>query len=892
MLFKPQPKYDTKAIKHLREKRDRFVADKLSTQRNWTENELYAAGISRDSLQWKYRNYKAEEVVELQTEDGPINEKRTRVWTQEQRYGKYRYVKRGIPAKVKDYINDISTRDLVADIKTFSQDTDHVTLVKAIVDKGILCDDDAREVKKKVVEDLLVKGNAFLTAEAYDLTRKVKTWNKKTDDGSYDWSDEREEIDYKRGVFVRNIDPDLVFPEPGACKPTEWFIAEPYSYGELILEYPDLEKKVRKPDEVEDTSNGDKEPKKPKIGPNSYFPYKMGEKIKRIYRQGDAKHSEIDLTGGWDIGTSWYDKAMCTDINSYDDRSHGTMMDEASSMYHKMNNENVYWVWKYYNIAYNPNDSESGDYCCVFIEDWQLYSGPIQEADKKEPIVHLKLHETDDYWSHSMVDELKDIQDQMNAHENIKRVNIEYLSSTNFATNKTFIDGSIDINPYDINVQHLEEEDSIDAQGAFNVNYSLQRMNLGSADAVNLGVSEIQNLLLEMDYLYPTVPSKLQYQGEAAQEKTSYSPVLAIDDIIEEIGYGYGELAEKFVKETAHSIKYLVGEGKTVPLLNKQVIVVDEDEDKLIEIAESIRQAQLIRAEQEQKEYEKLRQEAIQLQSQASQTPQQQPQQSAIQQTPNVTQAPQGQPAAPQVPQAPEQQSIADQIPEKLEIPEELEKPIKTAKQAKRMLSKAKTSTDGRVYFVYSNMLLLGDMDLEIDIKFMRTKEEQIRDEQEFIALMKASGAMINTSYQAERVANMFGKSLDVLPINPPSDTQQNLIQSGQAKLNFLMYPNDRQTDDAGTKFLGLAPSHGTFDETEYNVNKELRIIAAKTEAEIAIEKSKAEAKRGPEKELQQVKNEGLKNNLLNQTNNVQPISSRRLDVDVNQIPSDITISI
>lgn len=820
-----KPKFNEEIVKTLAAKRDLFIQHKEPLLRTWVQNDLQADGISKKGLKWSYEQHSiGHDEINRDGKKYKIDKKAT----YEDLYGKYRYNKSGIPTKVKDYVNDVSTRDLVASVKSFTSDADTNSFYTMLLQEGIVCAEDAKEVKKKIVRDLLVKGNAFLKVEAYDTKKKVKRWKGKKE-GEYNFESAGTELPKKRGAFVDAIDPEMVFPQPHTCNPTEYFIAECYSYGELIEAFPDIEEYVKK--DVVRTGNDNPETTKDQskiINPSAPFNHNMADKIKRMYENYTAGQNAqgIDMSQGWATGQSWFDVAVC---GANDNTATGGLSGGTSLSYSNfMPNQHEFWVWKYYNTAYSPNDKESGDYCAVFIDNCLLYQGPILEADKQEPVVHIKLHETDGYWSHSMVDELKDIQDQLNDFENISRINMEHLSSTNLVTTSTFKDNTLIINPFEIGVHKIDVDTDptnvMTSNGTFDVKALLQRLELGSVNAVNLAEGQIQKLLLEMDRLYPNVLSKVQMQPEETQELTSYSPVLAVDDIIETVGRAMSRAGEKYIKETAHSVRYMLGKNKLINLLRAyNVIVVDNEDEKIKAVADNIRLVELTKFQQEVESA-----------------------QAEIEKAAGTEQAktPEGQQQLAQAQQ---------QIPA---VPEALKKPIKTVEDAEAFLEQSKVKKDGRVYFVYDNLAAIGDDDLQVTINFSQTKEEWTRGMTGFLALAKQMGVILEPSEMATELISMYGYNKNILPQKQLSAVEQSIITSGQFRLNGFAYFNEGQVQDLGQILLGLPEDASQLEDSDYAFQKIVREKAVETKMLIAVEEAKAKAKAEAEEAVRQSKKE------------------------------------
>jgi len=247
MLFKIDPKYNTEEVRDLMSKRTYFIGDKLPTLRRWTINKLYNEGISIEALEWRYKNIPVDKMVDDLKDGVPTGEKILKkiYTTKEKEFGKYRYNKQGIPTKVGEYITDISSRDIAHNVTSIVLGKEEKDFINKVLQVGLLSDSQLESDLRKLIEDITVLGTGMMTSENFDLIREVLSWTG-LKDGKYKWS-KKDSLPYKRGVYTRYIDPETVFPEPDTETPTEMFVGKPYTYGELILNYPELKDKVNKP---------------------------------------------------------------------------------------------------------------------------------------------------------------------------------------------------------------------------------------------------------------------------------------------------------------------------------------------------------------------------------------------------------------------------------------------------------------------------------------------------------------------------------------------------------------------------------------------------------------------------------------------------------------------
>jgi len=482
------------------------------------------------------------------------------------------------------------------------------------------------------------------------------------------------------------------------------------------------------------------------------------------YNLGDVKFGGSTGSGG-----KWIDKLTNVDTN----------LDQ----YKEISSDNKYWVWTYYNLAYDPSDDNSGDHMCIFMDNWQLYSGPIINADKEIPIVNFKFSSTRDYWSKSMVDDLRSVQDTLNRIDNIKRTTLEFASTSNLATNKNVISGDFSLSPHKVNVLEVDtqEESSIEAlSGGYGKNLSvanvIQPLRIGNIEAIEANQAEIQNLLMEMDGLYPKPTYKTQGLAEGQQTNTLYSPNVEINNMIQRFTHNLSTVAEKHIKETIHSIKYMTFKDSKfkdgINLYGHLVKVVETKEEKLMSQAKKVVPAYNSQIEQEN----------------------QQAQQASIQNP---------------------QQEVQKQEPID-------PKNIKSVDDAVQMIAKAaqKKIVDATVYFIYQDMVLLGYNDLQVTLSFDKTKDQLVADTMAFIEAMKAAGVFVDASSLGERLSVLYGQDSKMIASQAPDPILQSLINSGGLRVNSLLYPSDGATESIISKFLQIDEKEFQWNPQDYNMAK------------------------------------------------------------------------
>lgn len=762
MLIKIEPKYNTKTVSKLMSKRGAFISSKLPTLRRWTVNRLYYSGIDMEGLDWRYGlvpiDYVTDELDPSGVATGQKVHKK-RYTTKEKEHGKYRYNKQGIPTKVGEYISDIESRKVAHNVVSLSLGAEEKDLITKVIKDGLIDSSEWGENLGKVLEDTLVLGNGMMSSESFDLIRKIKGWSGQ-EEGKYNWSKKKEDLPYKRGVFSNYIDPECVFPEPGASNPTEMFIGKPYTYGELILNFPELEKKVTKPSgtNYSDNYNNSEE----MIVTSNPFSYKLHERIIDSYNSYEK---------------SFGDKDWVTSL---------TDPKTKLSEYNKISPDQKFWVWTYYNLAYNPTDDNSGDYMCIFMDNFELYSGPIVNADKDIPVVNFKFDNTSNYWSSSMVDKLKAIQDSLNERDNIKRTALEYASTSNIATNKDFIDDDFTVNRYGINVLDVstKTEDSIASiSNDYGKNLAIanvvQPFKIGNIDAIEANQADVTNLLMEMDGLYPKPTYKTQGLREDQQNDTLYSPNVEINNLIQRFTRGLGTVAEKYIKELIHNLKYVSFENKSfkggVHLYGHLVKVVETQKDKTISQAKMVVDPLNKLMEQEA----------------------QQMQQKVVQEGGDIS----------KIPKPPEPIKKED---------------INNIKIASEVIASAaqKEIVDKTVYFIYKDMVLLGQEDIKANVSFDQTKDQQIADMRSYINTMKEAGVFVDASSIGKRLSVLFGQDANTIASQAPDPILQSLINSGGLRVNSLLYPSDGATESIIGKFLQIDEKEFQWNPQDYNSSK------------------------------------------------------------------------
>lgn len=792
MLFKIDPKAKHENVKQLRAKLTKFISAKMPIIQRWAWNELYMQGIDRKALEWRFNRIPSREMVDYVDEAGKkTGEKGPRdYYTLEEIKGTYSYNMRGVPTKVTEYLEDGCSREINVDVNSTSLLPTHVNFCQKVLQEGMINDTEWLSSVRKKKRDILVKGKAFDSVESFDLTRKVRTWKELGDKavGGFVW-DEAAELPYKRGVFVEYIDPEWVFPEPGTLNPTEFFVGKPYTYSEFILNFPDLYDKAVPG--MTDMMNIARYKKTDMIYPETLFPYQIDKPISALYhnwREIDNPTQTLFCHG--QAGIPWLN-----DIWNLDSKGFSLM--EKTGYDHKI------WVWKYYHLAHNPipekdkNGKEkrntSGDFCCIFVNDWQLYAGPILEADKNAPLVAYSFKEDRlDYWNKSMVDELRPIQDNINDMENVKRTSLDNLSTTNLAVNKKLIESDIVLDRHMINIVNIETEQdkedqmSLQQQGPLNVGNVIQNMQLGNPAAVSLSKTEIIDKLGEMDELYPKPIYKIQLLPAQAQIQTHYSSNPIINNLNKNFNDSQSKVGEKFLKETLGFIRYVnvqLGEE-----LNQKAKKKGEREGKEILRAVGLAGLPIIVA----KDFKQMKQ--ISLEKKIDQFIEYKNQMDEEQ-------------------RQTQQQSLQAETGQNVEIPE-LPKLTKKQVMANKELVKSIEAEvpDDNVYFVFEDLIMQGTDDLQVKISFDKTRQELVQETQEFITIMANLGTYIDNSVMAEKLALLFNQNLKVLDTNPPDQLTQTLLRN--FRINSNLYPEGSMVQKIYQKFAGL-----TEEETKFNPN-------------------------------------------------------------------------
>ena len=795
MLLKIQPKYKTDLIVSLNQKLNEYINHKKPTMFRWMINELYFNGISPTALKWRFHKTDRRQLVdEYDTEGQPTGQQveKPNLISLEDELGAYKYNHRGIPTKVKDYLDDITNREIAVDCQSFSMDLNSLDFIKKIITDELIGDKDWHANIYKVIKDQLIKGNGFLMNESFDLIKQIKTYTTH-DNGKYTWNKDVE-VPYKRGTYTSYVDPECVFVEPGTTTPSELFIGTQMTYSELITTFPELEKLVNNPNTK--NFNNKYQSKQETINTTNPFNYNLADKITTMYHNyTDTKqYSSYGLEMGWNNCNSFLNRLQTND-NYYN----GFLMD------------NKFWVWKYYNLKYNPNDDNSGDFFTLFVDNHELYSGPILELDKDLPIVNFAFNrDSKTFFSDSMVDKIKPIQDQINEFANIKKNGIEWLSTTNIATNRKFIQPNFTLDKYRVNVLDTSTMEDKGQEGMgpnleqpMPIGNVVQPFSIGNVNAITLSQQEIDLLLFEMDEMYPKPISKIQAQPQQAQENTTYSPTISVNQLINQFTYQLSNLGEKFVKETIQALRYfqIKDKQKELYLYDQVIEVVDSEESKLIKKAIKLFN-----------KYE----------AQVKQQKQQEGEQQAQQDYDTIIN---------DVQMTDEQKAQAKGIyDQKLEALKNLD--LTGGQKAQDVIKDKATATqviadmtqnkivDETIYFTMDSLVLLGSQDLKMHINFNKSKDEIIRDTKQFMADMQSFGVIIDTSKVGESLALLYGQNLNVLPANPPDPIVSQLLAKGAIKQNHLFYPDAAATKAALTKFFQLSPQELVFDPNNGDTQK------------------------------------------------------------------------
>lgn len=818
MLIPINLKENSKNVSFLISKRNEYIKEKIPILNIWAWNYLYSKGIDKASLKWRFENVPIDleltkDFDNLSNSKG-IFKKINYFKTYEELYGKYKYNYAGIPAKLNEYKNDILSRELSAKVTSTTFDYNVTNFFQKIILNNYLGDNNFKHYLEKIVDDVLIKNKSYLRIESFNLLRNVRVWDnvdyKSKEKWDYEWS-QVNKLPYKRGVFLEYINPECVFPEPNTKNPTDYFIGVPYTLNELLLNYPELIK-------IKDS-----------LYPENLFPYKVAEDIEFIYHNYHHLKYKFVVANNtlFNENTSWLNKLWNSELD----------------ILKILNKPNYYWIWFYYHIASNPVDDTSGDYCCVFINNYELYSAPIPEADKSIPLIMFEMNNSNNYYGESMVSKIIPIQDYINDLENIKRTQVGWLTTTNLAINKNLIeDGDFMLDRHKINIINLKTEEEVESdiigiypqQKVLSVGNVIQNISIGNPQAINLCNIEIATSLNEIDSIYPKPLYKIQLQPAENQIKSSYSPVLPINTLLNKINLSLSFGAEKYIKEVIGYIRYL---NNIIKLENNN----KQEKTKKILQAIGLDNLQIIVAKNYKEKREIQDKKIIEIFTEFSNQRIEQQRQLAIQQ--GIIKNP--------------EKEIKKLIPEDIE---------KEARKKIESLRAEFSKYDQTTYFIFEDLMMLGTEDINLKISIGKTKEEIIKDNIDFVTLANNMGLSysIDTNKVLAEIANLYNINLEFLLTNPPDLITQNLARNIRA--NMLLYPDSTITQLLIEKFAGLNredivfnPNNSATSEWTYKIEKTKQNTLETTEE---TTKTQTKAKLI-------LNQEALQNKLINDINNV-----------------------
>lgn len=774
MLIKPQPKYnpteksgkkEIKPIEVLHSKLKDFITAKMPTINKWTLNELYVEGLDKDSFDWQFGVYYINTLSEQINKETGEKIILPRATTKAGEFGRYRYNMKGIPSIFNNYIDDITAREQVAEIKSMRFGELDKALVSRIVNQGMINDVDwETEINPKIIHDVLCKGDGFGMVSTYNQVREVHKWKKLDKDGRIVYDTETEEISDKRGCYIEYLPSEFVFPEPNTENPKEFFVAKPYTYSQFVQEFPDLEDKVIKNgNEKGQLNNGTYSDKN--IHTTNPFPYRTADKLIDTYRNFDKKEKPESYYQASSI------PSLAGKIANNEAWFNGVFNDKYTASIHSnlFGKDDKIWVWTYYNISYDPHTNKVGDTCVMFVNNYQLYSGAIPHADKEAPFIKFSFKPNKGtYWSNSMVDQLRPLQDEINEIENIRKNNLAHLMTTNLIANTKLLKGSISLQRREINVIDVESENDTNfAQTPLNVNQVVQPLQLGNNNGLQAADLDIAELLSQMESLYPKPISQMQLQPEQNIKDNNFSPVLRVNTIIKRINTFLSKLGLKFLKETIHTILYFNKLDKKeiyLDIQNLPIKVVATEEERIISLAKDVTV-----------KYN------AQLQQQVSEA-QQQGMQVDINNIPTI------------------------------DINQ-----IKTINNAYFALSSIGNSgfpiNTETLYFVYDNLIQFGESGLDLQVRINKSRRELINENKEFLAEIAALGGVyLDPSKIANKLAILYNQDLDMLLSNPPDALAQAIIR--QTRVMFQDNLAEETTNKILTRLLGE-----DFTNIAYNPN-------------------------------------------------------------------------
>ena len=733
-IFKP--KKDQETVNRLEEILTTFNLRMTPYKHSWATSVMHYNLVSKAAYRTRFELKETEDG--RKDAEGYIGD----FYTEESIRGPYK-VSSMVKKKVDNYFTEYSSREFDCEVKSIGSEK-YRPLVKYL-QKTSFDEVNFRKANSRAFFDALLKGVGYIRPRLYDITsdnRESKLPNKIQKINNIKSS--------KRGFQIEYTDAEDVYFDPSIRDNKEMIISTPMSQLELLSKVPQMEKLIIRNDISRDDCykqfSNKKQNDKNNTSYNRFYlaNYKLGENLSLWYNNTDT--SLVDLYKGKTDNKRPHatnNPKILTFDAFWDNIYGGSYFSQTGE--NEFNTGNKYRFNEYYNIAENIY--------IVWIGDYVLYNGPILEFSDALPVCPIYF---DDSAKHGLIgrsvnDHLNALQIDTSQQSTDNKHSMAISSSSLLLLDQSRIDGGdgklkIDkITPISINTTLQDgtpDNSPIVQQVPLNIN------------GLDLNIKSEMDMIAEAEQLFPNTEPIFAQQQQMDREKTIRARMLRVDNFLKLNALNLSEYAYRVLYAKLVSLLYLQ-EDDTILSNNADRsinIIVRESLREIIEAKQMV--AQMLQEDYElrvQKKAEQLTQDEGFMASIANAAQAKASQLSAER---DVILSDENIPA-----EAKNQSAIAN-----------AEAKILQNLQNEMLIGSAKEQTeilqDENMYVNLSDLQNIFNMKKDFQFSFLKTKDEQKREIQEFLSVISSiplAGQAIDYSHLLKEIVVSYGFSPDTV---------------------------------------------------------------------------------------------------------------------------------
>ena len=792
-------------------------------------------------------------------------------YTEESRRGPY-IVKPAVKKVVDNYYTEFLAREFDCEVKAIGSEK-YRHLVKYLQDTSF---DEAhfRTALSDAFKDALLKGVGFVRPRIYDIEIDDSENNKKLPKRL----GKLKNISHtKKGFQLEYVNVENVYFDPHIKQNEELIISTPMSELELVKILPQMEDKLITLYNTNDDNgkgfwNDDKSKGKNGDSSQSFWieNYLVGETLSKWYLEYETvlDFSQRSKPDGKIEDYDRINNGLSNGIYSnFDSFWRSAFLGEDYNCWGRkyFEQEQKYRLNEYYNKAQNKY--------IVWIGGYVLYDGPMLEHDLETPIypIYFDHCESDGLIGKSVNDHINSLQIDLSEQATCNKELLD-MSTTNFlAVDTTKIKDSD--NPIKADKLTVVEIQNTTQDGQVDPSPAIQPIPI-QFPSLEINFQNEQKLLAEIEAIFPNTEPIYTQQPVQDREQTIRARTLWVDRFLKTNALNLSKYAYNVLNAKLMSLFYLQ-EDDTMLRTNADTainIIIREDEKELIEakklVQELLKQEREVLVQQTMAELASNPKFMAQIEQQMQAYAQQMQQEAEL-----IAQDESIPEEAKATAQSPEFQSQAIQQKQLEAITEAAE-------------AQVPQKEDENMYVNLSDIQDIFMIKKDFQFNFLKTKEEQKRQIQEFLQLINnlplAGQAIDYTNFLKETVV-AYGFSPDVIfkDAGDPNQLQANSTTRFTHYIDHQKYPTVSQA------IMGKAYGINVEDNVEsVKSNSFFANLIATTDLE-AQKEIKVTTARLQQQGKNQIANTGLNAQLKGaqaeeerKAEAIEPVSSTAIDGD------------